>query len=138
MRKSNLSRNQECNDAKMWYNSQNSQKLFMNQLQKLQNSTLRKTLRSFRIASSETTKIELNILSIEIRMHLKMQKYALCTLKMTENHSIRIRTSIFYFFEYQNKIFDKDFIQWDEKKKKTCISDKSNFKHHDFTCELNK
>ena len=44
-------------------------------------------------------------------MHRKMQKYDLRTMKMTENHLIRIRTSIFYFSKYQSKIFDEDFIQ---------------------------
>ena len=63
-------------------------------------------------------KIKANISSIEIRMHRKMQKFALRTLKMSENHSIRIRTSIFYFSEYQNETFDENFIQWDENEKR--------------------
>ena len=46
-----------------------------------------------------------------------MQKYALRTMKMTENHSICLRISIFYSSEYQNKIPDENFIQWDENKK---------------------
>ena len=48
-------------------------------------------------------KIESNISSIEIRMHRKMQKYALRTLKMTEKHSIRMRIPIFYFSEWVDK-----------------------------------
>ena len=32
-------------------------------------------------------------------------------MKMTENHSIRLRTPICYFSEYQNEIFDEHFIQ---------------------------
>ena len=51
-------------------------------------------------------------------MHRKMQKYALRTIKMNENHSIRKRTSIFYFPEYQNGIFDENFSQWNENEKK--------------------
>ena len=86
----------------------------MNQLQKLQNSTLRKVLEFFRIGSNETMKIKSNISSIEIRMHRKMQKYALRTLKMTENHSIRTRTSIFYFFEYCQSVHIKlSILTWD-------------------------
>ena len=86
------------------------QKSYINQLQKLQNSTLRKIPRLFRIASIIALKIESNISSIEIRMHRKMQKYALRTMKMIENYSIRIRISIFYFFEYQSEIFDENLI----------------------------
>ena len=44
-------------------------------------------------------------------MHRKMQKYASRTMKMTENHLIRLRTSILYFSEYQNEIFDENFDQ---------------------------
>ena len=98
-------------DAKIGYNAQKSQKSYINQLQKLQNSTIRKILRSFRIASIEALKIESNISSIEIRMHRKMQKYALRTMKMTKNHSIRLRISIFYSSKYQNEIFDENSIQ---------------------------
>ena len=87
-------------------------------MQKLQNSTLRKILRFFCIASIDALEIKSNISSIEIRIHRKMQKYALRTLKMTENHSIRIRTPIFYFSEYQSGVFDENFIQWDENGKK--------------------
>ena len=50
-------------------------------------------------------------------MHPKMQKYALRTIKMTENYSIRLRTPISYSPEYQNRIFDKNSIQWDEMEK---------------------
>ena len=77
-------------------------------MQKLQNSTIRKILRFFRIASIETLKIKSNISSIEIRMHRKMQKYALRTMKVTKNYSIRSRTSIFYSSKYQNEIFDEN------------------------------
>ena len=97
--------------TKIWYSAQNSQKPYVNQLQKLQNSTLRKILRSFRIASIDALKIELNISLIAIRIHWEMQKYAFRTMKITENYSIRIRTLIFYLFEYQNEIFDENFIQ---------------------------
>ena len=90
------------------------QKSYINQLQKLQNPTLRRILGFFCIAPIDTLKIESNISTIEIRMQRKMQKYALRTVKMTENHLIRIRTSIFYFSEYQNEIFDENFIQWNE------------------------
>ena len=51
-------------------------------------------------------------------MHRKIQEYALCTIEMTENHAIRICISIFYFFAYQNKIFEQDFIQRDKNEKK--------------------
>ena len=105
-------------DAKIWYNAQNLQKSYINQLQKLQHSTLRKTLNLFRIASIDALRIKSDILSIKVRMHRKMQKYALCTMKMTENYSIRICTSIFYLPEYQNEIFDEDLIQWDKNGKK--------------------
>ena len=87
-------------------------------MQKLQNSTLREILEFFYIASIDALKIKSNIPSIEIRMYRKMQKYALRTMKMTENHSIRIRTSIFYFSEYQNEIFVENFIQWNKNGKK--------------------
>ena len=97
-------------DAEIWYNVQKSQESYINQLQKLQNSTIQKFLRSFRTASIEALRIESKILSIEIRIHRKMQKYALRTMKMTANHSIRLRTSIFYFPEYQNKIFNENSI----------------------------
>ena len=80
--------------------------------------TLRKILGFFRTTSIDAMKIESNISSIEVRMHRKMQKYALRTLKMPENHSIRIRTPIFYSSEYQTGIFDENFIQWDENGKK--------------------
>ena len=87
-------------EAEIWYNAQNSQKSYIDQLQKLQNSALRKILEFFRIASIDAMEIKANISSIEIRMHRKMQKFALRTLKMSENYSIRIRISIFYFSEY--------------------------------------
>ena len=47
-----------------------------------------------------------------------MQKYALRTMRMTENHPIRLRTPISYPPEYQSGIFDENFIQWDENGKK--------------------
>ena len=74
--------------AEIWYNAQNPQKLYINQLQKLQNSALRKILGSFRTAPIGALEIESNIPPVEIRMHRKMQKYALRTMKMTENHPI--------------------------------------------------
>ena len=40
-----------------------------------------------------------------------MQKYAFCTMKLTENDLIHIRTLQFYFSKYQNDIFDENFIQ---------------------------
>ena len=52
-------------------------------------------------------------------MHRKMQEYAFCTIKMIENLLIRIRISIFYFFKYQNQIFDENFIQRNENEKST-------------------
>ena len=94
------------------------QKSYNNQLQKLQNSALRKILRFFRIASIGALKVELNIPSIKIRIHRKTQKYALRTMKMIENNSIRIRISIFYFSEYRSEIFDENFIQRDKNEKK--------------------
>ena len=97
-------------DAEIWYNAQNSQKIYINQFQKLQNSTIRKILRFFCIVFIETLKIESNISSIKIRIHRKMQKYAFCTMKMTENYSIRFRILIFYFAKYQNGTFDEYFI----------------------------
>ena len=87
------------------------QKSYLNQLQELQNSTLRKILRFFGIAFIDALEIESNISLIEIRMHRKMQKYALCTMKMLGNHLIHIRTSILCSFEYENEIFDETFIQ---------------------------
>ena len=105
-------------NAEIWYNAQNSQKSYIDQLKKLQNSTLREVLEFFRITSIDAMKIELNILSIEIHMYRDMQKYALRTMKMTENYSVCICISIFYFSEYQNETFDKNFIQWDENEKK--------------------
>ena len=86
-------------------------------MQKLQNSIMRKILRSFRNAFIETLKIKSNISSIEIGIHRKMQKYALRIIKRTKDHSIRLRTSIFYFSKYQNEIFDENFIQWDKNEK---------------------
>ena len=62
-------------------------------------------------------KIESNISSIEICIYRKMQKYALRKIKMTENYSVHMHTSIFYSFQYQNGIFDENFIQWDENEK---------------------
>ena len=105
-------------------------------MQKLQNSTLRKILEFFHIASIDTLKIKSNISSIEIRIHRKIQKYAFCTMKMIENHSICICTSILYFSKYQNEVFDEHFIQWNENKK-TCFLNKSNFKHYNIICKLN-
>ena len=87
-------------------------------MQKLQNSALRKILGSFRTAPIGALEIESNIPSVKICMHRKMQKYALCTMKMTENHPIRIRTPISYPPEYQNGIFDENFIQWDKNGRK--------------------
>ena len=51
-------------------------------------------------------------------MHRRMQKYALHTIKMTQNHTIRICTSASFFHKYLNKILDENFIQWDENGKK--------------------
>ena len=79
-------------------------------MQNLQNLILKRILKSLRIASIETLKIESNTSSIEIRIHRKIQTYVLRRMKMTKNHSIRIRTSIVYSFEYQNEIFDEKFI----------------------------
>ena len=79
-------------------------------MQKLQNSTLRKILEFFRIVSIDALEIESNISSIEIRMHRKMQKYALRTMRITENHSIRLFISISYLSKYQSEIFDENFI----------------------------
>ena len=97
--------------AEIWYNAQNPQKSYINQLQKLQNSALRKILGSFCTSPIGALKIESNIPLVEIRIHRKMQKYALRTMKMIENHAIRIRISIFYPSEYQSEIFDENFIQ---------------------------
>ena len=98
-------------DAEIWYNAQNSQKSYINQFQKLQNSALRKILESFCTASTDALEIESNIPSIEIRMHRKMPKYALCTMRIAKNHSIRLCLPIFYPSEYQSGIFDENFIQ---------------------------
>ena len=87
-------------DAEIWYNAQNPQKSYVNRLQKLQNLTLRKILEFFRIASIDALKIESNIPLIKIRMHRKMQKYALRTMTVTVNYSICICTPISYFPEY--------------------------------------
>ena len=87
-------------------------------MQKLQNSAQRKILGFFCIVSINALKIELNISSIEICMHRKMQKYALRKIKMIENHSIRICISIFYFSKYQSELFDRNLIQWDDNEKK--------------------
>ena len=97
--------------AEIWYNAQNPQKSYINQLQKLQNLALRKILGSFRTAITGKLEIESNIPPVEIRMHRKMQKYALRTMRITENHSIRLRTPISYLPEYQSGIFDENFIQ---------------------------
>ena len=84
----------------------------------MQDSTLRIILGFFRIASIDVLKIESIIPSVKICMHRKMQKYALRTMKMIENYSIRIRILIFYLSEYQNRVFDEHFIQWDKNGKK--------------------
>ena len=105
-------------DAEIWYNAQNSQKSYLNQLQNLQNLILRKILEFFRIASIDAMKIKSNILSIETRVHWKMQRYALRTMKMTENYSICINTLIFDLLKYLKRIFDENFIQWNENEKK--------------------
>ena len=104
--------------AEIWYNAQNPQKSCINQLQKLQISALRKILGSFRIAPCGALEIESNIPPVEIWRHRKMQKYALRTMRMTENHPIRLRTPISYPPKYQSGIFDENFIQWDENGKK--------------------
>ena len=105
-------------DVEIWFNAQKSQKSYLNQLQKLQNSTIRNILGSFCIASIETLKIESNTLSIKSCMYRKMIKYALHTMKMIKNYAIYIRTPIFYFSEYQNQVFDENFIQWNENEKR--------------------
>ena len=75
-------------DAEIWYNAKNSQKSYLNQLQNLQNLILRNFLEFFHIASIDAMKIKLNISSMKIRMHRKMQKYTLRTIKINKNHSI--------------------------------------------------
>ena len=90
-------------DVEIWYNTQNPQKAYINQLQKLQNSTLRKFLGFFRFASIDALKMESNISLVKIRRHRKIQKYALCTIKLTENYSIRIRTQYSIFLNIRMK-----------------------------------
>ena len=51
-------------------------------------------------------------------MHRKMQKYALRTLKIDEKSFNSNSNLNILFFEYQNEIFDEDFIQWNKDEKK--------------------
>ena len=98
-------------ESEIWYINQ---KTYLNQLQKLQNTALRKILECFRTTSVNAMKIEVNISSVKLRLTRKSMKYALRVIKMKKNHSVRSRTSTTYFSEYQNSVDEENskFAEW--------------------------
>src|SRR6266480_6083761 len=96
----------------VWWNNQ---KHLLEKFQKLQNKALRKILDVFKTSSVSAMKIEASLSPLKVRFNKICKNYALRTLQMHENHSIRLRVS-FSFSLFENDI-DMDwtqFLDWNE------------------------
>ena len=74
----------------------------MQKYQKLQNLKLKKILKTFKISSITVIKIEVNILSIEIRLNKKNQKLTLRIIKMNNKHSTQLKILWNFLIEYKS------------------------------------
>src|SRR6266480_4925055 len=84
----------------VWWNNQ---KHLLEKFQKLQNQALRRILEVFKTSSVSVMEIEVSLPSLKVRFNKICKNYALRTLQMHENHSIRLRVS-FSFSPFENDI----------------------------------
>ena len=68
-------------------------------MQKLQNTALYKILKVFRTSSAAAMKLKADIESVKIRLNKKCRKYTLRVITLSENHSVKQRTSYSYSSE---------------------------------------
>ena len=68
-------------------------------MQKLQNTALYKILEVFRTSSAAAMKLKADIESVKIRLNKKCRKYTLRVITLSENHSVKQRTSYSYSSE---------------------------------------
>src|SRR5438477_11754607 len=87
-------------EVPVWWNNQ---KHLLKKFQKLQNQALRKILEAFKTSSISAMKIEASLPPSKVRFNKICKNYALKTLQMHENHSIRLRVS-FSFPSFENEI----------------------------------
>ena len=87
--------------AQIWWKDQRS---YIDKLQKLQNSVLRKILRVFKTSPTAALQIEAAVSPSEVRLNRLCRQYALRVTTLSENHSIRKRTSYSFPSEYQTEI----------------------------------
>jgi len=97
----------------VWWNNQ---KHLLEKFQKLQNQILRKILDIFKTSLISVMKIEVSLPSFKVRFNKICKNYALRTLKMHENHPIRLRVSS-DFPPHSNEIeLDwSQYLDWNEK-----------------------
>ena len=101
--------------VQVWWKGQRS---YIDKLQKLQNSALRKILRVFKISFIAALQIEAAVSSSEVRLNRLCRQYALKVTTLSENHSIRKRTSYSFSSKYQTEIDvdDTQYLNWFQSK----------------------
>ena len=100
-------------DSSIWWKQQkNFEKLF----QKLQNSATRKILEVFRFLLSAAMKLKLIILSLKIKLDKTSELYALKVINLSENHSIKQRTSYTFSSEFRTDIDidENQYLNWNQ------------------------
>ena len=83
--------------VQVWWKDQRS---YIDKLQKLQNSALRKILKVFKTSSTAALQIEATVSSSKVRLNRLCRQYVLRVTTLSENHSIRKRTSYSFPSKY--------------------------------------
>ena len=99
-------------EVEIWWRNQ---KNYQNQLQKLQNTALHKILEVFKTSSAAAMELKADIKPVKIRLNKKCRKYALRVITLSENHSVRQRTSHSYSLKEisEQKILIKlNYLNW--------------------------
>ena len=97
----------------IWWSQQ---KKFEKLFQKLQNSATRKILEAFRFSPSAAMKLKSAILSFKIRLDKTSELYALRVISLSENHSIKQRTSYIFSSELETDIDvdENHYLDWNQ------------------------
>ena len=99
-------------EVEIWWRNQ---KNYQNQLQKLQNTALHKILEVFKTSSAAAMKLKADIKSVKIKLNKKCRKYILRVIILSENHSVRQRTSHSYSSEEiseQKILIELNYLDW--------------------------
>ena len=96
----------------LWWKGQPS---FLDKLQRLQNTAIRKMLGAFRSSPSAAMEVEASIPPPKIRLNRQSRNFAIRVINMHETHPIRHRTPLSYppglDTGYES---DPEFQEWDE------------------------